>query len=197
MIAAYKQDADLAFEQYEFLKSRTYKVTTQCLITLDRTLGLLAHTMGHLDAADRHFEDALAFSRNAGYRPELAWTCYDYAALLQVQGEYEKTLGLLDEALAISTELGMSPLLEKVRALKENIESQPTATSKNPSGLTKREVEVLQLLAKGKTSREIASELLLSTRTVQRHISNLFIKINVRNRTEATAYALRNLTQIN
>ena len=190
LIAAYKPDADLAFEQYKFLKSETYKMTTQCLITLDRTLGLLAHTMGHLDAAARHFEDALAFCGNAGYRPEVAWTCYDYAALLQVQGEYEKALGLLDEALAISTELGMSPLLKKVMTLKENSESKSIASPKYPAGLTEREVKVLQLLAQGKTNREFAHELHLSARTVQRHISNLYVKINVRNRVEATAFAL-------
>jgi len=42
-------------------------------------LGLLAHTMSNLDQAATHLEDALAFCRKAGYRPELAWTCCDYA----------------------------------------------------------------------------------------------------------------------
>jgi len=38
---------------------------------------MLAHTMGNLDQAVAHFKDALAFCREAGYRPELAWTCCD------------------------------------------------------------------------------------------------------------------------
>ena len=64
-----------------------------------------------------HFEDALAFCRKAGYRPELAWTCCDYAdALLQRNnpGDREKAMSLLDESLAISSELGMRPLMERV-----------------------------------------------------------------------------------
>ena len=86
----------------------------------------------------------------------------------------------------------MRPLMKKVTALKEEFElngvhlNAPTY----PAGLTAREVEVLQLIAHGKSTREIASELVLSSRTVQRHISNLYAKINVRNRVEATAFAL-------
>ena len=38
--------------------------------------------MANYDSASEHFEDALAFCRKAGYRPELAWTCYDYADTL-------------------------------------------------------------------------------------------------------------------
>ena len=72
----------------------------------------------------------------------------------------------------------------------DQLESQPAARPVYPVGLTQREVEVLLLIAKGKTTREIADELVLSARTVQRHISNLYIKINVRNRGEATAFAL-------
>jgi tetratricopeptide (TPR) repeat protein len=83
----------------------------------DRTLGLLACTMGQLDRAAAHFEDALAFCRKAGYRPELAWTCCDYADTLlkrNAAGDSRKATQLLDEALAISRELGMRPLMERV-----------------------------------------------------------------------------------
>ena len=55
-------------------------------------------------------------------------------------------------------------------------------------------MEVLLLLSQGKTTREIAGELVLSPRTVQRHTTNLYAKIRVRNRAEATAYALNELT---
>jgi tetratricopeptide (TPR) repeat protein len=80
-------------------------------------LGLLAETMGNLDQASVHFENSVTFSRQAGYRPELAWTCCDYAdTLLQRNepGDREKAMSLLDESLAISTELGMRPLMERV-----------------------------------------------------------------------------------
>lgn len=60
------------------------------------------------------------------------------------------------------------------------------------SGLTPREVEVLRLIATGRTNEEIARELLLSERTVARHITNLYAKIDVTSKAGATAYALRN-----
>ncbi len=74
-------------------------------------------TAGFLDRAAEHLEDDLTFCRNAGYRPELAWTCCDYAdTLLQRNepGDREKAMSLLDESLTISTELGMRPLMERV-----------------------------------------------------------------------------------
>jgi predicted ATPase/DNA-binding CsgD family transcriptional regulator len=60
-----------------------------------------------------------------------------------------------------------------------------------PDGLTARELEVLQLVAAGRTNKEIASELVLSPATVQRHTVNLYRKIGARGRADATAYAYR------
>ena len=91
-------------------------------INTDRVLGLLAQTMGNLDRAVAHFEDALAFNRKAGYRPDLAWSCCDYAdALLQRDGDGDrgKAISLLEESLAISSELGMRPLMERVLSRRE------------------------------------------------------------------------------
>ncbi len=85
-------------------------------------LGLLAQTMDNPEAAGAHFEEALAFCRKAGYRPELAWTCCDYAdTLLQRNeaGDREKAMSMLDESLAISSELGMRPLMERVLSRRE------------------------------------------------------------------------------
>ncbi len=88
----------------------------------DRVLGLLSHMMDNLDLAAEHFEDSLAFCRKAGYRPELAWTCCDYAdTLLQRNnpGDRQQATSLLDESLAISSELGMKPLMERVLARRD------------------------------------------------------------------------------
>ena len=164
------------------------------LVNADRILGLLAHAMGTLDDAEAHFEVALAFCRKAGYRPELAWTCHDYAALQHARGQKAEALTLLEEALTVSTELGMRPLVERVVALQEKARSQPARKSEYPAGLTAREVEILLLMAQGKTTREIAIDLVISPRTVQRHTTNLYAKINARNRVEATAFALNELS---
>jgi DNA-binding NarL/FixJ family response regulator len=58
-------------------------------------------------------------------------------------------------------------------------------------GLTARELQVLSLVAAGTTNRAIASELVLSERTVDRHVSNIFTKLGVSSRTAATAYAYK------
>jgi DNA-binding NarL/FixJ family response regulator len=148
--------------------------------------------MGNLDKAAEHFEAALAFCRKAGYRPELAWTCHDYAeALLQRNnpGDRQKAMALLEEALAISKELGMRPLLERVVSRLEQAESHPARAPAYPDGLTQREVEVLRLVAAGKTDRQIAEELFISVTTASTHVRNLLNKTNTANRTEAAAYA--------
>ena len=94
----------------------------QYIIPAGRTLGLLAHTINNLDQAVTHFKDSLTFCRKAGYRPQSAWTCCDYAdTLLQRNnpGDREKAMFLLDESLAISSELGMRPLMERVLSRRE------------------------------------------------------------------------------
>jgi DNA-binding NarL/FixJ family response regulator len=61
-----------------------------------------------------------------------------------------------------------------------------------PDGLSPREVEVLRLIAAGRTNQEIADRLVISLNTVARHVSNIFAKTGVANRAEAATYATRN-----
>ena len=56
-------------------------------------------------------------------------------------------------------------------------------------GLTQRELQVLRFVAAGKTNKLIARELFLSEKTIDRHLSNIFVKLNVGSRTAATAWA--------
>jgi DNA-binding NarL/FixJ family response regulator len=67
----------------------------------------------------------------------------------------------------------------------------PTSTA-SESGLTPRELEVLRLIATGMTNREVAADLVLSEKTVARHVSNIFTKLGVTSRSAATAYAFSN-----
>jgi DNA-binding CsgD family transcriptional regulator len=201
LIAVERGDVASARKQYDALRPWRITLTGMNHVCGHRVLGLLARTMGRMDDAVAHFEDSLAFCRKAGARPELAWTSYDHAgSLLQRNepGDHFRAVSLVDQALSISTELGMRPLVEKVVALKEEAERQDVAVNvpAYPAGLTGREVEVLLLMAKGKTIREIASELVISPRTVQRHTTNLYVKIDARNRAEATAFALGELATL-
>jgi DNA-binding NarL/FixJ family response regulator len=60
-----------------------------------------------------------------------------------------------------------------------------------PSGLSAREVEVLRLIAAGKSNPQIADELVISLNTVQRHVSNILAKTGLANRAEAASFATR------
>jgi len=120
--AAYRQDVNAAKDLYPTLVSLPGQWFWLC--SSDRLRGLLVRILGDLDKANNHFEEGLAFCRQAGYRPELAWTCCDYAdTLLQRNdpGDREKAMSLLDESLAISTELGMRPLMERVLSRQDGL----------------------------------------------------------------------------
>ena len=122
LIAVQRADAAAASEQYAALQVLQDFHIRSSNISPDRVLGLLAQTMGNLNQAMSHFEDALAYCRKAGFRPELAWTCCDYADMLldrNNEGDRAKAITLLDESLAISSELGMRPLMERVLSRRE------------------------------------------------------------------------------
>ncbi len=91
----------------------------------------------------------------------------------------------LGAAHRVFVELGARPDAERASSVIRP--GRPQAAH----GLTVRELEVLRLLAAGKTNRMIAGELVLADKTVDRHVSNIFSKINVTSRAAATAYAYR------
>jgi DNA-binding NarL/FixJ family response regulator len=64
-----------------------------------------------------------------------------------------------------------------------------TAAAVDAHGLTQRELEVLRHAAAGETNKAIAAELVVSVRTVDRHVSNIFAKLGLSSRAAATAYA--------
>ena len=118
---------DLAHWAYDGIER--FKKTAYVGFSADRLLGRLAIALERPADAAAHFEDGIEFCRKAGYGPELAWTCVDYAELLLDRnadlssvsaGEWrEKAIELQDEALAITRELGMGPLTERILARRE------------------------------------------------------------------------------
>ena len=98
---------------------------------------------------------------------------------------------MLEESLSISTNLGMRPLMERVTTLQERAEARPVRAPAYPDGLTEREVQVLQLVATGKTDREIAEDLVITVSTASTHVRNILNKTGAANRAEAASYATR------
>ncbi|MDP8969225.1 MAG: LuxR C-terminal-related transcriptional regulator, partial [Actinomycetota bacterium] len=88
-------------------------------------------------------------------------------------------------AQQVFRQLGAVPDRGRVRAL------FPTATPTGAGGLGGRELQVLALVSKGKTNRQIAAELVLSEHTVRRHLQNIFRKLGVSSRAGAVAQALK------
>jgi DNA-binding NarL/FixJ family response regulator len=89
----------------------------------------------------------------------------------------------LEAARGVFAQLGAVSDLAQVDSLTRRV------ASGNTRGLTPRELQVLRLVAAGKSNREIASALVISERTVDRHVSNIFTKLGVSSRAAATAYA--------
>ena len=89
----------------------------------------------------------------------------------------------LDAAGRVFRELGAAPALNRVTGLSRQQTGAPA------HGLTPRELQVLRLLATGKTNHAIAADLVVADKTVDRHVTNIFAKIGVTSRAAATAYA--------
>jgi DNA-binding NarL/FixJ family response regulator len=196
-VCAFLGDARRAATLYQFLMPHdgyTLLVgpSAVCYGAAAYYLGLLAATMCHRDEAQRHFTAALAMNARMGAKPALAHTQYAYAQMLlahEQPADVAPAMSLLDEALAISLELGMPMLEERVVALRARVRSQPHSPQPYPSGLTQREVEVLRLIAVGKSNRDIANALFVSPNTVANHVRSILTKTSTTNRTEAAAYA--------
>lgn len=131
---------------------------------------------------------ALVALRRAGQLWQELNVPYDAARVRVLVGLACRALGD-DEATGLELEAARS-VFEEVGAAADlarldDLSGRPRAAG----GLTGREVEVLRLVAGGKTNKEIAADLVLSERTVERHVSNIFAKLAVSTRTAAAAYA--------
>ncbi|WP_027057984.1 helix-turn-helix transcriptional regulator [Mesorhizobium loti] len=168
------------------LQTTADRFATDILVAMaSQARGEIELTDGNAAAALCHFRAALATWQRAG-------APYLEARLRVLAGQACRALGdedtaelEFDAARAVFTALGAAPERARVSAL--------TASDKAPPhGLTRREIEVLGLVATGKTNRLIASDLGLSEKTVDRHLSNIFDKLAVSSRAAATAYAFQN-----
>src|SRR4029078_5927182 len=91
----------------------------------------------------------------------------------------------LAQATALAERIGMPPLLGRIRGL---LPAGP-AVSRLPDGLSAREAEILRLVARGRSSREIGRTLHISEHTAANHVRSILRKTGCANRTEAASYA--------
>jgi DNA-binding CsgD family transcriptional regulator len=116
-------------------------------------------------------------------------------ALLTEGGDREEAERLVREAHSVAEKLGAAPLRKELEALarRARFELGPAGTPSEIDrlDLTPRELEVLGLLALGRTNRDIAAELFISEKTASVHVSRILSKLGARNRAEAAAIAHR------
>lgn len=177
---------------------------------VDRILGVIAAHMGNWSEAEEAFENGLLLCQRMGNRPEEAAILYEQARMAMMRGEaVTRVHALCAEAREIFLSCGMERAVAMVDTLHDGADllAEPTeqeavaqtteAVAERASGagleqqLTKRELEVLRLVAEGYTDREVADILIISPRTANRHLSNIFMKLDVPGRAAAVAYAVR------
>ena len=128
-----------------------------------------------LRTAQRLWRDLEAPHEAARVRVLIGLACRERGDGASAELEFEAARGALEE-------LGAAPDLARLARLVGSV---------RPGGLSRRESEVLTLVAAGKTNRMIAAELFISEKTVARHVSNIFTKLRLSSRAEATAYAFK------
>ena len=132
----------------------------------------------------------MGFAKNGGLVLSECGISGEYAAALIERGtrvDIALAKDLLESGIPLANEHGLKLFSEKMTALLEQVNQGRVIY---PAGLTKREVEVVQLIANGKSNPEIADELFISLNTVLRHVSNIFGKLGVSSRTEAAIEAV-------
>jgi DNA-binding CsgD family transcriptional regulator len=134
-----------------------------------RALGPLRRAWAAWQALDAPYEAALV-------RVRIGLACRDL-------GDQDTARLEFDAAQQVFEELGAEPDIARAAALSGN-----TSLARG-AGLTGREMEVLRLIAAGNTNRAIAAELVISEKTVARHVSNIFTKLGLSSRSAATAFA--------
>lgn len=132
--------------------------------------------LAKLRTAFRSWQELRAPYEAARVRTLLAAACRDL-------GDEDAAALELDAARTVFRQLGAAPDLARL----DGPDRRPAARA--TGGLTPREIEVLKLIAAGSSNRAIATELVISEKTVARHVSNIFTKLGLSSRSAATAYA--------
>jgi ATP/maltotriose-dependent transcriptional regulator MalT len=140
---------------------------------------------GDIGAASTSLRHACEIWRDLEMPYEEAQTCVLLATVCERRGDQDGRRLELDAARRLFKQLNAEPCLARIA------EQSKRATRQSVGSLSEREMQVLRLLAAGKTNRAIADELYISDKTVARHVSNIFDKLGVSSRAGATAWAFQ------
>ena len=151
--------------------------------TAHQALASCALDAGDAGAAAREVRRAVAMWRSLEAPYDVARCQVLLGRALRDLGDADSAAAELDQARRAFHKLGAAPAERDVLRL---------VTRSRPAGLTEREVEVLRMVATGRSNPDIAAALVLSEKTVARHLSNIFTKLGVSSRTAAAAFAFEN-----
>jgi DNA-binding NarL/FixJ family response regulator len=153
--------------------------------------GAVATHAGEHDAARRHFEDAVDLYERSGSAFETGRARLGLARVLTALGRREAAEREARAALDGFERIGAAGEAERAAALLRAMERPPAANPPVVPGLSRRETEVLGLVAQGMSNAEIAERLFLSDHTVKRHVANILTKLDLPSRAAAAAHAAR------
>ncbi len=156
------------------------------LIRVHRFLGELLTATGNHDAARHHLEESQRLSVSCALPFEHALTLAAMSALEIDTGDQSAARGHLSNARRICSELGAHPVLARLEKLARQL--RPDRGDPG-SGLSRRELEVLALVAQGMSDKQIGDALFISHHTVTRHVSSILRKLDVESRTAAAIRA--------
>jgi DNA-binding CsgD family transcriptional regulator len=146
---------------------------------------LVSHARGAVHLAEGDAKAALVALRSAVETWHALEAPYEIARTRVLVGDACRLLG--DEETAALEHEAASNIFERLGARPEL--ARMRARASDSSGLSRRELEVLRLVAAGKSNRDIAAALVISEHTVARHVQNIFAKVGVSSRAGATAFA--------
>ncbi|MFB9766766.1 response regulator transcription factor [Nocardioides kongjuensis] len=137
------------------------------------------------------WEAALDSTVKVGNVPELLRVRAAYAQILRLLGDTARARDEADQARALADRLGAPLLVADLAAEPGAARGAATTSHSGGAALTARELEILGLVAEGRSNGEIGKQLFISTKTVSVHVSNILGKLGAAGRTEAAAIARR------
>ena len=159
--------------------------------------GYVALAEGRFDAARKHLEDAVDLFVQSGAPFEVARARIELTRALAALDRVDAAREEIRRAIDLLSELQAEHEMARARGILDSLPSRqpggepPAPRTDRRGGLTRRELEVLRLVAGGLSNQTIAEQLFVSDHTVHRHLANILSKLSVSTRAAAVAQAAR------